>query len=158
MAREEQWGPAMSQYNIFSISNELLRTYSVWKQQQDFRCLYLANHTYHQSLFYANVQITYSINSFYTLITQITYIINLFYTTCGFRRAPRGGEGGVLHCPNFWSKFCALFLLKISYFVPYFDLICTLFLWNHNSKIAIWNNLASIIFKFFPTAPTNQPP
>ena len=31
------------------------------------------------------------------------------------RRAPRGGEGGgVLPCPNFGLKLCALFLLKVS--------------------------------------------
>ena len=42
----------------------------------------------------------------------------------------------------------------MSYFVPYFDLICALFPWNHNSKITIWNNLESIISKIFPTAPT----
>ena len=42
----------------------------------------------------------------------------------------------------------------MSYFLPYFDLICALFPWNHESKIAIWNNLESIIFKIFPTAPT----
>ena len=46
------------------------------------------------------------------------------------------------------------FLLKITYYVPHFNLNCPLFPWNYNSKIAIWNNLASIIFKIFPTAPT----
>ena len=75
---------------------------------------------------------------------------NVYYV----RRAPRGGEGGVLSCPNFWLEFCALFLLRMSYFVPYFDLIYALFPWIHNSRIAIWNNLAIIIFKIFPTAPT----
>ena len=41
--------------------------------------------------------------------------------------------------------------LKMSYFVPYFDLICAFFPWNNDSKIAIWNNLESMIFKIFPS-------
>ena len=56
------------------------------------------------------------------------------------RRAPIGGKGGVLPCSNFLSKFCALF--------P----------WNHDSNIAICNNLESMIFTIFPTAPAMMVP
>ena len=72
-----------------------------------------------------------------------------------FRHAPRGKKGGVLRCPNSWLIFVALILLKkVFYFVTHFDLICALSPWNHDSKIALCNNLERIIFIIFPTAPT----
>ena len=39
-----------------------------------------------------------------------------------YRRASRDGEGEVLPCPNFQFKICALFLLNLPHFLPYFHL------------------------------------
>ena len=86
----------------------------------------------------------------------IISLCNLLFVLCLWKSGAHlgVGRGGVLPCLNFWLELCALFLLKMSYFLPYFDLICALFPWNHNSKMVIWNDLEGILFKIFPTAPT----
>ena len=70
-----------------------------------------------------------------------------------------------LDCIEFWLQcacwsMCMFFLTNRwnNCFVCHFDVICALFPRNHDSKIALCNNLESTIFKISQTAPTTVVP